>query len=216
MARRQNYTYVLLEGWFTIVLFGLLGLVLAFIISFVQPLQYSSTIRLLILEDLGSSVDAYTASRSEERIAENLSTVIYTTTFFDAVLDSGFSVSADLFPKEDYKQRRAWGKTVSATVSRGQGLLTVSAYHEDPVQAEQLVRAVAFVLTDQASLYTSGSNVDVRLIDDPLNSRWPVKPNILANAFSGFVLGGFVGIAYLLAQTERIRRRHQLVHEDFS
>jgi uncharacterized protein involved in exopolysaccharide biosynthesis len=56
--------------------------------------------------------------------------------------------------------------------------------------------------------------VEVRLIDDPLNSRWPVKPNIFANVFSGFVLGGLLGIGYLWLQAERLRRRHQLVHEE--
>lgn len=194
-------------------LFGLLGMVLALVVSFIQPLKYSSTVRLLILQDAGLSVDAYTASRSEERIAENLSTIVYTTTFFDQVLNSGFSIDERTFPIDDAKRRRAWGKTVTATVSRGTGLLTISAFHTDVRQAEQIVRATAFVLTEKVSDYTSGSNIDVRLIDAPLNSRWPVKPNILANIISGFVLGALVGVAYLLAQSERIRRRHQLIHE---
>jgi len=51
-------------------------------------------------------------------------------------------------------------------------------------------------------------------VDDPLNSRWPVKPNVVVNFLSGFVLGGFVGIAFTILQVERVRRRHQLVHED--
>ena len=54
---------------------GLVGLVVALLVCFVQPLKYSSTVRLLVMQDLGSATDAYTASRSEERIAENLSTI---------------------------------------------------------------------------------------------------------------------------------------------
>lgn len=212
---RANYTTVLLRGWYTISLFGLLGLVLSLVISFVQPLRYSSTVRLLVLQDIGTSVDAYTASRSEERIAENLSTIVYTTTFFEQVLGAGFSIDERTFPAEDYKRRREWRRIVAASVSRGAGLLTVTAYHRDVLQAEQIARAVAFVLTEHATEYTSGSNVQVRMIDAPLNSRWPVKPNVLVNAFSGFVLGGLVGVGYLILQDERIRRRHQLVHEEF-
>lgn len=212
---QPNYIRDLFHNWHTIAMFGLLGLVLALIISFIQPLKYSSTARLLILQDVGSGVDAYTASRSEERIADNLSTLIYTSTFFDQVMGSSFSIDESIFPDDPSKQRKEWGRTVNATVARGSGLLTVTAYHRDVDQAEQLVRAIAFVLTDRVGEYTSGGDVKVNLVDEPLNSRWPVKPNVLVNLLSGFVLGGFVGVTYVLLQTERIRRRHQLVHEDF-
>jgi len=209
----SNHLRDLTNAWQTIIMFGLLGLVLSLVISFVQPLRYASTARLLILQNIGTQVDAYTASRSEERIAENLSTIIYTSTFFDQVMESGFDIDEDVFPFDDVRRRRVWRKTVSATVSRGSGLLSISAYHQDIKQAEQIVRAVAFVLTNRVGEFTSGGNVQVRLIDAPLNSRWPVKPNVLANLLSGFFLAGFVGIGYVLLQSERLRKRHQFVHE---
>ena len=212
---QPNYLRDVFQNWHGVVMFGLLGLVLALIISFVQPLKYSSTARMLILQDVGSGVDAYTASRSEERIADNLSTLVYTSTFFDQVMDAGFSIDESIFPDDPSKQRKVWGRTVKATVARGSGLLSITAYHRDVDQAEQLVRAIAFVLTDRVGEYTSGGDVSVRLVDEPLNSNWPVRPNVLVNILSGFVLGGFVGIAFTLLQTERIRRRHQLVHEEF-
>ncbi len=210
-----NYTKDLMGGWQTVVMFGLLGLVLALVISFVQPLRYSSTARILILQNSSNAVDAYTASRSEERIAENLSSIIYTSTFFDQVVSAGFGIDRSVFPDDDRKKRKEWSRTVSATVSRGSGLLTLNAYHTNVLQAEQIVRAIAFVLTNRVEEYTSGENVQVTLVDAPLNSRWPVKPNILANIFSGFFLGMFAGAAYVMLQTEKIRRRHQFIHEDY-
>ncbi|MFA4845521.1 MAG: GNVR domain-containing protein [Patescibacteria group bacterium] len=212
---QPNYIRDVTNHWHTVVMFGLLGLVLALIVSFVQPLRYSSTVRLLILQDVGSSVDAYTASRAEERIADNLSTLLYTSTFFGQVMNAGFDIDQTIFPDDDSKTRKVWGNMVRATVSRGSGLLSVTAYHRDITQAEQIVRAIAVVLTEHVDEYTSGGSVAVRLVDEPLNSRWPVKPNILVNILSGFVLGGFVGIGFVILQTERIRRRHQLVHEEF-
>lgn len=211
---RVHYSQTIIKGWFTIAVFGLVGLVLALGISFIQPLKYSSTVRLRILQDIGTT-DAYTASRSEERLAEILATNIYTTTFYDAVMGSGFDIDQTYFPDEDYKRRREWSRTVAATVSRGAGFLTVTAYHPDVTQAEQIARAVAFEFTEHAAEYTSGGNVEVRLIDAPLNSRWPVKPNVLANAFSGLILGILAGVGFILIRAERIRRRHQLVHEEF-
>lgn len=209
-----NYTTIIFNRMRTIIAFAVAGTVLALLVSFVQPLKYSSTVRLLVMQDLGSATDAYTASRSEERIAENLSTIVYTTTFFDDVINSGFSIQDRYFPTQDYKKRREWAKTVDATIARGSGIMTISAYHQDVSQAEQIARAVAFVLTEEATNYVSGGNVQVKIIDAPLNSRYPVRPNIVANSVSGLVLGGLVGIAFVLLQYEKIRRRHQFVHED--
>jgi len=210
----KNITRDILHRWHSIVFFALLGLLMALLISFVQPLRYASSVRMLILQNLGSSVDAYTASRSEERIAENLSTLVYTSTFFDQVLSSGFQINASSFPKEDSKRRKLWARTVDATVSHGTGLLTITAYHTDVKQAEQMVRAIAFVLTQHAKEYTSGGNVEMRLVDAPLNSKWPVRPNIIANGVSGLFLGGLVGVAAAFLQIERMRRRHQFIHEN--
>ncbi|MFH1252951.1 MAG: Wzz/FepE/Etk N-terminal domain-containing protein [Candidatus Uhrbacteria bacterium] len=210
---KNNYS-LLSRGWKIILAFAFLGLVIALVVSFLQPLRYSSTVRLLILQDNAASLDAYTASRSTERLAENLSTIVYTTSFFDQVMNAGFDIDQTVFPDREDKKRKMWGKTVSASVSRGNGLLTITVYHTDPAQAEQISRAVAYVLTQQAWSYISGGSVSVREVDAPLNSRWIAQPNIPANGFSGLVLGGLAGVGYVLLQAERLRRRHQLVDEE--
>lgn len=212
---RPNYTTVLRRGWFAISTFSMLGLIVSLLVSFVQPLKYSSSVRLLVRQDAGSAVDAYTASRSEERIADTLTNVLYTTSFFDQVMEAGFSIDRSYFPSVDRKRRREWGRTVSATVARGSGLMTVTAYHPNVSQAQQIARAVAFVFSKHAQEYASGGNIEAKVIDAPLDSRWPVKPNLVANGLSGLVLGGLFGVGYVLIQADRIRRRHQLVHEEF-
>lgn len=211
---RVSPTSTLLYGWKYITGLATAGLILSLLVSFIQPLRYSSSVRLLILQDVGAAVDAYTASRSEERIAQDLSTIVYTTTFFDQVLSAGFSVDPRGFPSQDNKRRQAWAKAVDTSVSHGTGLLTITAYHTDVRQAEQIARAVSFVLTQHVNEYTSGGNVQVKLIDAPLNSRWPVKPDLIANGLSGLFLGGLIGAGYVLWIAERLRRRHQLMHEE--
>ncbi len=210
---RSAYASDLTHGWRAIANFAIAGLVLALGLSFLQPLRYSSTVKLLILQDVGA-VDAYTAGRSEERIADDLVTVIYTTSFYDQVMSSGFSIDPKTFPTDDNARRRAWKQSVDASVASGTGFLTITAYHQDPAQAEQLARAIAFVLTKHVSDYTSGGNVQVKLVDAPLNSKWPVKPNLMANGLSGLFLGAFVGALFAVMRAERVRRRHQLAHEE--
>lgn len=210
---RTSHTADVLHGWKSILGFGVLGLALALGLSFTQPLEYSSTVKLLILQSESGAVDAYTAGRSEERIADDLSTLIYTTTFFDDVMSSGFSIDPKSFPAADYARRRAWQQSVSTSVSSGTGFLTITTYHPDVAQAEQLARAIAFVLTKNVNQYTPGGNVEVQLIDAPLNSRWPVKPDLITNGLSGLFLGGLIGALYVLIRAERLRRRHQLPHE---
>jgi len=205
---------IIARGWATIIALAFVGLAIALLVCFLQPLKYSSTVRLLILQENASSLDAYTASRSTERLAENLATIVYTTSFFDEVMSAGFDIDQSIFPDREDKKRKLWSKTVSASVSRGNGLLSISVYHADVAQAEQIVNAVAYILTQKADEYLSGSDVTVRVVDSPLNSRWPARPNIPANAFSGLVLGGLAGVGFVLLQAERVRRRHQLVDED--
>lgn len=212
MAYRYAQLSPLLDGWLTILLCGVVGMALAVLLSFVRPLEYSSTTRILITQELGV-VDAYTASRSAERIADDLASVVYTSTFFDKVMASGYNIDPTYFSDDEITRRREWEDAVSPSVSRSSGLLSITAYHPDVTQAEELAQAVAYILTTQGWTYTSGGNITVQVVDEPLNSRYPVRPNLLVNGFSGLVLGLLGGAGYLLIIAERTRRRHQFIDE---
>lgn len=211
MAQYTRLTPIL-SAWPTIFLFGTIGLLLGVLLSFIPRLEYSSTTRLLITQQLGA-VDAYTASRSAERVAEDLANAAYTSSFYDQIFEENPEIDRSYFPQGEARFRSRWEDAISTSVSRGTGLLTIRAFHEDAEQAEEIATAVAELLSQQGWTYTSGGNITVQVVDDPLNSRFPVRPNILLNAFSGFILGLLAGAGYILIQTERIRRRHQLVHE---
>ena len=193
--------------------FSILGIVLAIGLSLVQQLEYSSSIRLLVTQE-SVSADAYTASRSAERVADDLASIVYTTAFFDQVLNAHFNIDETQFPPDDTKQakrRKVWQNMVATTVERGTGLLTVTVYNRDPEQARQISQAIAFVLTQQGWRYTSGGNISVRLVDEPLVSQYPVRPNLPSNGFIGLILGGLTGGAFVLVRAEQIaRRRHAM------
>ncbi len=207
-----RYTTTLLYYWHTIIVMAAVGLLLGVVMSLLRPLEYSSTTRLLIIQQLGA-VDAYTASRSAERVAEDITNIIYTSTFFEKVMASSTQINQEYFPTDDQRRRTKWGKAVDATVTRGTGLLQIRVYHPDVSQAELIARALASVVVTEGWQYTSGGSISIQLVDEPLNSRWPVRPNIPLNAFAGAVLGGLAGVGFVILKAERIRRRHQLVHE---
>ena len=208
----SRHSSTLLSFWHTIVIMAAVGLLLGVILSLLRPLEYSSTTRLLIIQQLGT-VDAYTASRSAERVAEDITNVVYTSTFFQKVMASTSQIDQDYFPGDEIRLRKMWGKTVDAIVTRGTGLLQIIVYHQEAAQAELIARALSSVIVTEGWQYTSGGSISIQLVDEPLNSRWPVRPNIPLNAFDGAVIGGLAGVGFVLLKAERIRRRHQLVHE---
>ncbi|NBS70160.1 hypothetical protein EBT31_14800 [bacterium] len=209
MASAPQLTTIL-RAWPTVLLFSALSLVLAVVISLVQPLEYSSTTKILITPKV-DGVDPYTASRSAESAADQLASLLSTSSLYTAVFNGGYNVDRSYFPDDILKFQKKWKKTVTASVTRGSGIMTIYAYHTDPEQAEALASAVAYVYVSDGWRYANG-DISVQVIDDPVNSRYPVRPNILVNAFSGIFLGLIGGAGYVLIQADRVRRQHRIVH----
>ncbi|MEY4723348.1 MAG: hypothetical protein RLZZ324_861 [Candidatus Parcubacteria bacterium] len=201
--------HLLADGWKRILLFALVSAVFGAALSFLFPLQYSSTMRLLIIQKQLSAADPYTAIKATEGISDNLSQIIYTTSFFDKVMSAKFNIDETVFKTDPTKRRKQWRDMIGTQVIRGSGMLQITVYHKDPAQATQIGRAIAFVLTTEGGSYVGGGDLQVQLVDDPLQSRWPVKPNVPANAFAGLVLGIIVGAGQVLMTSGR---RHEGYH----
>jgi uncharacterized protein involved in exopolysaccharide biosynthesis len=193
------------RAWRTLLVTSLLGAVFALAFSLVQPLQYASTVRLLITQTTSSAVDPYSALKFTERIAGSLSELLYSSTFANNILQSAKDLDQSYFPQDEYSKRKLWQKTVEAGVSPGTGILTVSAYHPRRDQAKILVESASRELTVQAPNYFGG-NVRVQVIDAPLDSRWYARPNIPNNLLLGFGVGFFLGLAWLLMGQKRLSR----------
>jgi capsular polysaccharide biosynthesis protein len=186
-----------------ILVIGLAAAVAGAGISLLFPLKFSSTMRLLIIQKQLSAADPYTAIKASERISDNLGQIIYTTSFFDKVTDDKYKIDKSIFSDDEIKRRRQWSDMISYSVVRGTGMLEVSVYHTVPAQAELISNAVANVLISEGWTYVGGGDLQVKLVDEPLRSRWPVKPNVPINAFTGLVLGLLAGTGYSLASARR-------------
>lgn len=204
-----DITQLLERHWKTIAVSALITMALATGLSFVRPLEYSSTMRLLIIQQSGVNLDPYTAIRSAETIANNLSQVIYTSVFYDKVTGAGFNIDKSYFDANESKRRLQWSRMVSTSVAHESGFLMVTTYHKNKDQASEIARAIAFVLTTEGNSFIGGRDLEIRLVDTPLQSRFPVRPNIPLNAFLGAVIGVVLSSLYLVVGEAR---RHRKVH----
>jgi capsular polysaccharide biosynthesis protein len=194
----SNLVRVVIRQWRIIALSSLLGLVLALGFSLVQPLRYSSSVRLLITQTNVTGLDPYTAVKSTERIAQNLSEVIYTTSFFNAVMSSE-QIAREYFPTDEIDKRGKWRDTVETSVSPGTGVMSVTAYHTDRAQATRIAIQVAQEISNQAPNYF-GYSVRVQVIDDPLPSRFFAKPDFVRNGLLGLLAGLLAASAWVLGR----------------
>ncbi len=199
----EYYGQTIAKNWRVIFLFGLASAIVGVIISLFFPLRYSSTMRLLIIQKQLSQADPYTAIKASESLADNLGQIIYTTSFFDMVMNANFNIDKSVFNVSEIQKRRLWREMIETQVIRGTGMLSVTVYHEDADQATQIARAVAYVLTTQGSQYVGGGDLQVKLVDEPLQSKFPVRPNLPANALMGFVLGIIAGSGYAILESRK-------------
>ncbi|MEK7607090.1 MAG: hypothetical protein AAB444_02770 [Patescibacteria group bacterium] len=174
-------------------------------LTFLFPLKYSATARLLITQRAAFTLDPYTALRSVELIGDNLAQIVSTSSFFEKVLKSGYQIDETYFKADEVRRRKQWATSVDAGMVRGTGLLELKAYHENKDQAAQIAGAIVFILSREGSDYL-GRDIGIRLVDAPIVSRFPVKPFLPVNIAAGLVLG-FV-VAHIWVYTDHRNKKH--------
>jgi capsular polysaccharide biosynthesis protein len=180
-------------------IFVLAFFVLGVGLTLVQPLKYSSSLRLLVVQDASSVAgDSYTLARSNEYLSDVLSKVTYSTSFYGRVMSAGFNIDVPYFGNTTKKISKNWNKTIEVKKINNTGIISITAYHTKADQAEKIARGVGYVLITQNNNYHGlGDKVSLKLLDEPITSSWPVKPNLLLNAIMSLFLGLVFGLAYI-------------------
>ncbi len=178
--------------------FVALFLVLGALFVAIQKFQYSSKSQVLVVQENNRTLDAYAASRSNEYLSGILASVISSNSFYTKVTETNFGIETAYFGDNPRSQMETWTKTVKARSVNDSGIISIVVYHPDRVQAEKILRAVNYVLmTQHASYHGAGDTVKVRLIDQPVTSTLPVKPNIPLVGGGAIVIGVLVGLVYI-------------------
>lgn len=173
-------------------------------LTLVQPLKYSSSLRLLVVQDASNVAgDPYAMARSNEYLSDVLSKVTYSTSFYNRAVSAGFNIDRAYFGNTNKKISKNWNKTIEVKKINNTGIISITAYHSNREQAEKIARAVGYVLITQNSNYHGlGNKVSLKLLDEPITSTWPVKPNLLLNTVLSLFLGLVFGVAYVYLTAE--------------
>lgn len=195
----QNPLKKLLKHWKVILVGGLISALLSLVVTLLFPLKYRADAQVLIISKSRYGVDPYTIVKSAERVGENMAQIIRTTDFYTKVRTAeGYGINWDAFDALNERQRRRlWRRTVEPNVVYGSGVLGISMYHEDPNVALRMVGAAANVLVQRGWEYVGG-DVTIKIVNDPIITQFPVKPNVPLNVLLGFLIGMIVGIAVAL------------------
>ncbi|MEK7158776.1 MAG: Wzz/FepE/Etk N-terminal domain-containing protein [Patescibacteria group bacterium] len=190
----MNFFYRLSHRAHFLILCTLLGGLFALVVSLLLPQEYRSTARLLVIQLQSPSLDAYAASKSSERLAQTLSRVVSTDSFYHQVAIANPAVQSPYLDHSE-KRRKAWIRSVEVSQVPETGILEISAYDKDRVQSALLAQTVSFVLTQHGADYHGGGDqVIIREIDPPLASTFPARPPILWNTLGGFATGSFISL----------------------
>ncbi len=189
----ESITHVLGKRLGALFFAGLVVAVLSVAASFLFPIEYRADAQVLIVSRSRFGVDPYTVVKSAERIGENVVPIVKTNHFFGKVMATpGYAIDKTPFENVPERiKRKRWQKAVHASVVYGTGVLNVSAYHTNPKQAVTLAGAVATTLVASAPEYVGG-DVTMKVINDPVATRFPARPNLPLNAAVGFVLGAIL------------------------
>lgn len=187
---------MLKKRWKILFISGLLLSSLTVGTTLLFPLQYRADAEVFIISQSKQGVDPYTTVKSAERIGENLARLVGTDDFFYKTINkegTGLD-SSDWNGLSDRARRKWWKKTVTGSVVFGTGVFAVGAYHANPEQAKRLAGAVANTLVTEGWQYVGG-DVIIKLVNPPIASAYPVRPNIPLHALWGFLAGVLLAAA---------------------
>jgi len=201
---QTNYWQIFKNNWHKVAITTLLLIVLSLGLSLIRPLEYRSRVELLVIQKQSLTMDAYASARASEKLATGLATVIKTKAFFEKVINSDFNITRSHFPYEEKDLRKYWSKNITASVSPETSLLKIDVYDQKRTEANKIANAIAYVLVNNSQEFYGGNgDVFIKVVNEPLASNHPVRPNILINGLTGLIVGLILSLSYIFYQENK-------------
>jgi len=181
----------------------LIFLIIAIIFSFSDQLKYRAKEKVLVVQNY-IGIDPYAFSKSNEYLSNLLSQVVSSNSFFNRVMNSGYSIDKNYFSGDINKKMKIWSKTVEARSLNDSGIIEINVYHPDKYQLEQIAQGIGFILKTQNQYYHGGGeSVSIKVIDEPIISKWPVKPNLPLNISLAILFGLVFSLSFIYIFPEK-------------
>ena len=195
---------VFIRKWKTFFVWGILSAMLFTLLSLLFPLEYRADAGVYIISKSRYGVDPYTVVKSAEQVGQNIVQVIKTQDFFDKVMArSGATLDKSQFENvSDRVRMKRWEKAIDGSVVFGTGVLNLSAYSTQPAQAKLLAASIVDTLVEQGYEYVGG-DVTIKVVNKPIVTRFPARPNVPLNAAIGFVLGSILSAIFITNKTRK-------------
>lgn len=188
----------------TLVSIFLIFLVIGLLFVLTQEFKYGTKSKLLVIQEGAGRVDPFSVSRSVEYLSDLLTRVVHSNSFFEDVMNSDFDIDKGYFGSNSIKQMKTWKKTVSAKSLDDSGIININVYHQDSYQAGQIALAVNHVLIAKHQSYHGlGSSVKINVIDQPVSSAYPIKPNLPLALVIIIAVSLFFGLIYIYLFPEK-------------
>lgn len=189
---------------YTVISVFLIFLMIGLLFLLTQNFKYGAKSNILIIQEGAGKVDPYSVSRSVEYLSDLLTRVVYSSAFFESVMNSNFDIDRSYFGNNSNDLMKIWKKTVSAKNLEDSGIIVINVYHPDSHQATQIALAVNNVLIAEHQNYHGlGNSVKISVIDQPLVSNYPVKPNLIFSFLVIIAISLFFSLTYIYLFPEK-------------
>jgi len=179
--------------WLVILVTTMVTFLASVALTVSQPMEYRTRFTVLVLEK-NQNLDGYAAAKAAERLSQSLGQAITTAAFADSVYnqikDNPALQGNPLLSADAEVRQAAWRKEVTTAVRADVGQVTVSIYQKDRAQAALLGTAVSIATVGLGGEYlSSGNSTVLKIVDYPLTSKAPERPNIFLNLAAGALVG---------------------------
>jgi capsular polysaccharide biosynthesis protein len=182
----------------------LVFLVVGLLVVLVQDFKYGAKSKVLVIQEGAGRVDPFAVSRSVEYLSDLFTRVVYSNAFFEDTMNSDYNIDKSYFGDNSVNQMKRWERALSAKEIGDSGIINMTVYHPDNYQAGQIALAINNTLiTNHQGYHGLGSSVKVSVIDQPVVSNYPVKPNLLYSLLIIVAASLFFGLIYIYLFPEK-------------
>lgn len=176
------------KGWEWAILAWATLVLVTFVVSVALPGAYQADSRVLVVQKLGY-YDRYSREETVNYVSHLLSDVVQSESFYTEVITRDPSIQS-ILPKDEFERRKAWRQMVEIHIVSNGGILRIDTFHASPSIAKLLNKTIGDTLIQKGNAYHgAGDSVEIKAIDAPLVSRYPVRPNVMLNVGIAIVVG---------------------------